>query len=157
MTRERDQLKRTKAKTERPQDGLDQELVDHQEEITELNQKYKKALSQKAAVYDELIECLKELVSRGGSYTEKHYKKIHSDAKAKIIQMQLEQKEKRECDLKARHKDLFQLNPQLLDLVEENTRKMMEEFDAKYRGSLDKEEAEVEVMERVAAQKGLLH
>lgn len=85
VSHERDQLKRTKEKTKRPMDGIDQEIVDHQDEISSLNEKYKKALSRKVSVYEELIECLKELVSRGSSYTEKHYKKIRSDAAQKII------------------------------------------------------------------------
>jgi len=145
-----------KEKTEKPNEGLDQELLDHQDEITELNQKYKKALAQKASVYEELIECLKELMSRGSSYIEKHYKKIQTDANQKIIKLQLEQKEKRECDLKAKHQELFQMNPQILDLIEENTKKMARDVEVRYRSQVKQEEAQVDLMEKVALQKDIL-
>jgi hypothetical protein len=37
-------------------------------EIDELNERYKSALREKVELYDELVECVKELVNRNARY-----------------------------------------------------------------------------------------
>lgn len=44
------------------------EIGEHQEEIEELDAKYKVALKNKVEVYEELVECLKELTQRQNKY-----------------------------------------------------------------------------------------
>lgn len=57
VAREKKELQETEKKA----GNLGLEIGDHQEEIDELNDRYKDALREKVDVYEELVESLKEL------------------------------------------------------------------------------------------------
>ena len=44
------------------------EIGEHQEEIELLDERYKQALKNKAQVYEELVHCVKELMTRNSNF-----------------------------------------------------------------------------------------
>ena len=64
VQKEKRSLEQTEAKV--PELGL--EIGDHQEEIDQLNSRYQTALRDKVEVYEELIECVRELIKRTANF-----------------------------------------------------------------------------------------
>ena len=69
---EKKSLEQTEEKV--PELGL--EIGDHQEEIEQLNTRYQMALCDKVEVYEELIECIRELVKRNASFIQNEFELV---------------------------------------------------------------------------------
>lgn len=95
--------------TEEKVPGLGLELGDHQEEIDQLNSRYQTALHDKVEVYEELIECVRELIKRNANFVHNEFEMVQMQNQCTVLKRQLEQKEKMVQDI--RGLELFTQNP----------------------------------------------
>ena len=105
VAKEKKGLEQTEGKVH----SLQLEIGDHQEEIDQLNLRYQDALRDKVQVYEELIECVRELIKRNSNFVQNEMEIGQMQNQCTILKRQLEQKEKMVDDL--RSQELFTQNP----------------------------------------------
>ena len=96
VAREKKELQETEKKA----GNLALEIGDHQDEIDELNDRYKEALREKVDVYEELVESLKELCQRNAKFLKNEVQLCEMQHMCSILKKQLEQKEKINEDIR---------------------------------------------------------
>ena len=70
------------------------EITEQQKEIEQLNERYKTALRDKVDVYDEFVECIKELINRNARFMKNELEICRLTNESAVMKRELEQKEK---------------------------------------------------------------
>lgn len=91
INRDRDQLEEvsTVAMT------MGMQISEQQDEIQNLNEKYRSALREKVEFYDEFVENIKEIIKRNARFGLNEVQRMKVVEEARILKKELEQKEKR--------------------------------------------------------------
>ena len=95
--------KLTLQETEKKVPELGLEIGDHQEEIEQLNSRYQIALRDKVEVYEELVECIRELIKRNANFVQNEFELVQKQNQCTILKRQLEQKEKMAEDIRGQN------------------------------------------------------